>query len=181
VALTDPRLLQFIQKRQIPLVGMEINGGAQDLVTSAILYLNTLGVDPIVLLIDSTGGAIAIGNIIVDAIRMSAAPIHGTVVGFAHSTAFWILQNCHRRIGLPASRMMYHGTALNGNRVDEIGFIAKAEHQKALEFLAQRTKQPLSVWRKWSRQERIFVGQEAVRFGILDEITIPPNLPGMEP
>lgn len=172
--------LQFIQKRQIPLLS-QVNGESQELVTNSVLYLNTLGVEPITLFIDSLGGLVKFGDIVTDAVRLSAAPIHGIVVGYAHSAAFWILQNCHCRSAYPSASMMFHGQDLNGLRVDQRDFaqqvrLARSAHAQKLEIVAQRTGQPLQKWKQWSRQEKVFYSLEALSLNIIDEIVHPAPL-----
>lgn len=64
---------------------------------------------PIVLMINSTGGAVGPSLAIYDAIQFVTAPVYGLVVGEAASMACVILQACTKRFLLPHSTLLVHG------------------------------------------------------------------------
>lgn len=173
-SVLDSLIPQFLLQRKIPLL-TKVDGESQETITQSILALNMISEEPITLFIDSDGGNTTSGRYIADAIRCSAAPVNGIVVACAHSMAFWILQNCHRRIAYPHARMMTHGYSTNGARCDQADFQELTQqlitwHAEDLEVIAQRSGQPLEQWRKWSADEHVFLAEEGLRVGILDEI-----------
>ena len=182
--MLDSLIPQFFLQRKILLFD-KIDGQVQESVTQAILALNLSGQEPITLLIDSTGGSTISGRCIADAIRCSQAPVHGLVVGDALSMAFWILQNCQRRIAYPHARMMSHGYAMNEVRCDQKDYREKAEqlilwHAEDLGVLARRSGQSVEQWRKWSSDEHYFSASDGIRLGILDGTAPAKPLPGAE-
>jgi ATP-dependent Clp protease protease subunit len=175
---------QFFQQRKVLLMD-EVDGENQSRVTQTILALNLAGTEPITLIIDSTGGHVTAGRWIADAIRCSEAPVHGLVVGISYSMAFWILQNCHRRISYPHGRLMFHGYGAEGYRCDQPDFEEAVHncamwHAEDLAVIAQRTGQSLEQWQKWSIGERKFLAPEALSLGLIDEIVQPKPLPGLD-
>lgn len=181
--LLDELLPQFFLRRQI-LCMSEINAERQEEITQAILGLNLLSKEPIKLIIDSGGGLLNFGYWIADAVRCSEAPVHGLVVGCAHSVAFWVLQNCHRRVCYPHARLMFHGSDLGKSRCDQPDFQEQVQknieaHKDQLAFIARRTHQPLKKWQEWSRNQRYFSAKEALELGIIDEIVKPKPIPGL--
>lgn len=182
--VVEMMIVQAYQQRTILLLD-EVNGESQTRITQAILGLNLVGVEPITLFIDSTGGEGRSSDWIVDAIRCSKAPVNGIVVGTAYSASFWILQNCYRRIAYPHARIMTHGFRFASLRTDQANFRqiireAKEQHAKILELTSRRTRLPIKVWRRWSRQEKSFSAQEALALNLIDEIVQPKPLPGVD-
>jgi ATP-dependent Clp protease, protease subunit len=175
---------QAYQQRTILLLD-DVDEESQTRITQAVLGLNLAGQEPITLLIDSMGGGGRFADWIVDAIRCSGAPVNGLVVGSAYSAAFWVLQNCHRRLAYPQARMMTHGFKFESLRTDQANFHqlireSKQRHSNILEIVSRRSGQPIGRCRRWSREERNFLAPEALALGLIDEIVQPKPLPGME-
>ncbi len=182
--ILDQLLPQFFLRRQV-LCMSDIVGDIQEQITQAILGLNLLSKDPIKLIIDSVGGTVLQGRWIADAVRCSEAPVHGLVVGAAYSMAFWVLQNCQRRMCYPHARFMFHGYDMKSYRCDEPKFLEQAQknmqsHREDLDFVIRRTHQSLDKWQEWSRNERYFSANEALELGIIDEIIKPEPISGLD-
>ncbi len=181
-SMTDLMLPQFYARRQVPCVE-EINGDSQERIVQSVMGLNSLGTDPINLLIDSGGGSVVHGRWIADVIRHSVAPVHAIIIGEACSMAFWILQNCQRRICYPHARVMFHGYRVNNSpRVDQPNFQGHIDNVQRwfledLNFVIRRTRQPIEQWREWCQNEKFFEPQEALELNIIDEIRQPADFP----
>ena len=64
--------------------------------------------DPVVLVIDSSGGDARGGRALFDALRLMTAPTIGLVIGRAYSATSEILQGCRWRLGSSHARLMVH-------------------------------------------------------------------------
>lgn len=181
-ALVDDMVTMAYQRRTVLLLE-PVTAEAQARVSEAIFGLNLLGEDPITLMIDSGGGNIRFTEMIVDAARCSRAPVNALVVGEACSAAFYILQNCERRISYPRASFMLHGVRFDMARIDNPNFSRNLEdgrryHKEMLECTARRSGHSLKECARWSRQERSFLAPEALKLGLIDEIFAEKPLPG---
>jgi ATP-dependent Clp protease protease subunit len=166
----------FLANRQLRLTG-DIYEKAKELIIPQLQYLNGLSVEPITLYIDSTGGGDKSGFAIADAIACSRAPIRAIVECNAYSVAFDILLRCTRRIAYPHAHIMFHGSTIK-LRIDAKGLRKKLRyemrlHEREIAFIAKRSGQSERKIEKWSRQERKFNAQEALKRGLIDEIAEP--------
>ena len=184
-------LKPFIARREIILVGdVAADPEMQEqIISAAILYLNTVSSESITLFINSCGGSGDTAQNISDSIQNSVAPVCGVVTGVAYSAAFTIFQACHKRMAYPNAKLMFHGGILTirvDNIIDakivsedtvklgrkQIDELRKriSYHQKEIRDIAQRSGQPLKLIKKWWKEERIFTASEAKGFGFIDEI-----------
>lgn len=138
------------------------------------------GREPVTLLIDSCGGSLFAGNWVADAISFSASPVHATVTGAAESSAFTILQACHRRSAYPLARLMFHyGSISNLNLdavFDPVEFVRKSLKiaNTGLDKLVARSGKSSEQIRMWAHESRRFSASEALELNFLDEILTPP-------
>ncbi len=164
----------LLSKRQILLQG-EVDDDIQMKITRLILYLNTTGDAPITLFIDSTGGDTKKSLCICDALSQSAASVRGVVVADAFSAGFRILQSCHKRLAYPRANFLFHAPAINGKRIDAddwADYLKEVQelHEEQLKTYADRSKQSNEQLKEWSKKEKCFTAEEALKFGFLDEI-----------
>ena len=157
-----------------------INGGIQEDITQAIVFLNSESADPIKFLLDSEGGSANHSLLIFDAIVHSEASVNGLIMGKAHSGAFIISQAFKRRIAYPHATFLIHGPSLDGLRSDQENLATKINfrkylHTKMLDTIAQRSGQPMKKLRACSKVECYFDAEEALRLNFIDEIVQPPQ------
>lgn len=172
--LPDDWTKALFADRKIVLIG-RIDADAQELISAAIVTLNSTSRDPIKLYIDSNGGELDPELYLADLIRASNAPIHGIVTGVAYSAAFALLQACQVRKGLLHSNFMFHAPAGTTMRVDtddleDIINNMRLIHEEQIREYSKRSKLSEVEWRKWSKEEKKFRAPEALEHGIIDEI-----------
>ncbi|MFH0804347.1 MAG: ATP-dependent Clp protease proteolytic subunit [Candidatus Zambryskibacteria bacterium] len=172
----------LLQKRQILLIG-KIDNDAQEIISGYIIYLNSLGSDPISLFIDSTGGFTDAEVGLVDVISISHAPVHGVVTRVAFSAAFGLLQACRVRKAYPHAMFMFHAPRIkemvvdNEEKLNEDICFFRQLHDEQIESYSKRSGQPKESWIEWSRKEKRFTAQEALTLKMIDEIIQPVPLP----
>jgi ATP-dependent Clp protease, protease subunit len=157
-----------VQKRTVYLDG-EINMELAIRTIKNISVLERLSKeDPIRLLINSEGGDMVQGFAIIDAIRLSAAPVDGIVCGTAESAAFIILQGCRVRGATANSILMTHA----GTRTTKFDFdIDLRADQLSLTRLQERDPSwTMAKWQKYQSFDRYMFPEEALQIGALDEI-----------
>lgn len=155
--------------------------GTIDAVMSAevvreILFLNMLDTElPIKILITSTGGEITAGMAIYDAIRSSVAPIHTIVVSFAYSMAAVLACSGKKRLILENSKMMLHQPLIsefggNATEITKLSEELNIINKKMNSIIAKHTQQGLKEVSKVTSKDTFFTSEEALRFGLADEI-----------
>lgn len=133
---------------------------------------------PIKLTIDSFGGSIYCGMLLVNAIENSDTPIHGYCYGKAMSMGFIIFMVCHYRYASPDATLMYHdaGTSLGDTiegiqqSIDQTKRVVKRMDGLITAYTnIPQTK--LDKVKKLKQNWYIF-GDEAVELGLVDELLV---------
>lgn len=151
-----------------------------NIVERVVLPLTTLSQQnnkPIKLLIHSEGGSVEAGQIVVDAILTSKAPIITVALGMAMSAAFDIFLAGDRRIAYPNTLLMAHsGSAmLDKQTLPALGVEAelhKAYFTRWSKWYASRTKVSEKDWFTLLNGglNKYYFPDEALKLGIIHEI-----------
>lgn len=146
--------------------------------TKKVIYLNeedrTKAID---VFINSRGGEINSGMLIYDVIQSSIAPIRIFCIGKAYSmAAILFASGNHGRYILPNGEVMIHEPLL-GSQVSGSSSSIKSISDSLLEtkdkmnkILAKHTGQKLSDVEKNTGYDHYLTSDEAVKFGIADEV-----------
>lgn len=162
-------------KDRIIMLCSPINADVASAVIAQLLFLS--GTDPeaeIKLYIQSPGGVITAGMAIVDAMRAIPNKVTTICIGQSSSMGAIILSAGDRRKILPNARVLIH-QPLAGfeGQCSDIQISAKnVQRWKDIlnQFLADRTGQPLERIEKDTDRDTIFTAEEAVAYGLVDEI-----------
>lgn len=143
----------------------------------AILLLNQESRDAIHVFIHSPGGEVKAGLLVYDALQGSPAPCKLYCVGEAHSmAAILFASGRHGRYLLPHSEMLLHepllGSHITGNAssIQSISENLLAVKQQITQLLVQHTGRGPKEIEQVLAQEKTFTAQEAVAFGLADQI-----------
>lgn len=129
---------------------------------------------PIKIIINSPGGSVLDGVGLIDAIKSSATPVFGIVVGYAYSMALNVLINCDFRISTSNSSFLLHdgSTGLFDSSTkfrDTMKFYDKLD-ERLDRMIAARTKLTMKELEDRKRQENFWFADEAKDLGIIDAI-----------
>ena len=130
---------------------------------------------PIRLMLHSYGGDLDINNAFIDIIRGSKTPVWGVNIGQACSAACFISIACHRRLALPnATYLIHQGGGDNFSGTYQQIMASMLEYQRKIEnleaYLKETTKIPEEVLEERIMTEWYISAEEAVEYGICDEI-----------
>lgn len=149
-----------------------------------ILLLNKLGDQPIDLIINSGGGDIKYGLLILDAIKGSSAPIRTICTSEAYSMAAIIFSAGAKRYMYPHAQLLLHEPHVGKiDSADITSLTAMAEemmnykHESDL-LLAEYTGRTLEEIEKVTDTVTVFNAEEAISFGLCDEIIAVKDLAG---
>jgi len=134
---------------------------------------------PIRIEIMSPGGSVTFGLIIYDLLRLYPGKKTGVVIGLARSIALIILQACDKRTSTRNSFVLFHHVARSnidlGNLEDnkqlkKIMEEMRADQKKIYLILEKKTKKSRGVIVALCKEDRELSAQEALKFGLIDQI-----------
>ncbi len=167
-------------KDRIIFLGDEIDDNTASLVVAQMLFLEMEDPDAdIMLYINSPGGSVTSGMAIYDTMRYLKCEVSTVCVGMAASMGAFLLAAGAKgkRKALPHAEIMIH-QPLGGARGQATDIQIHAEQilktKKTLnELLAQNTGKPLKTIEKDVERDHFLTAQEALDYGLIDEIIAP--------
>lgn len=167
-------------KDRIIFLGEEIDDSTANLVVAQMLFLEMEDPDKeIMLYINSPGGSITAGMAIYDTMRYLKCEVATVCVGMAASMAAFLLAAGAKgkRKALPHAEVMIH-QPLGGARGQATDIQIHAEQilrvKKMMnELLSQNTGKPLKTVEKDVERDHFLTAEQALDYGIIDEIIAP--------
>ena len=103
-------LFSRLLKDRIVTLNGEVNGTTAAVITAQLLYLDSVGHEPIELYINSPGGVVTDGLAIVDTMNLIKSPVHTISMGMAASMGAFILSQGEKgqRHSTPSATIMIH-------------------------------------------------------------------------
>ena len=167
-------------KDRIVFLGGEINDDVANLVVAQMLFLEMDNPDAdISLYINSPGGSVTAGLAIYDTMNYIKSPVRTVCIGMAASMGAFLLMAGEKgkRLALPNSEVMIH-QPLGGASGQASDVQIRAEwllktKQKMNKLISEMTGQPLSRIEKDADRDFFMDANEALKYGIIDEIYEP--------
>ena len=162
---------------RIVYLGTEIDDGVANVVVAQLLHLESENSESeINLYINSPGGSVSAMFSIYDTCQFIAAPVATTCVGQAASAAAVLLAagTPGRRSILPHGRVLLHQPSTQGqgtlpDLVLQAREIVRVRAQME-EVLSRHTGQPLERVRADTDRDTVFPAEQAVAYGLVDEV-----------
>lgn len=164
-------------EERIVYLGTEIDDGVANALIAQILHLEAEAPDtPINLYINSPGGSITATFALYDTMQFCRVPVATTCVGQAFSSTALLLAAGEpgQRSVLPHARVLLHQPSGQGRgtipdlilAADEI-LLVREEMERAL---SHHTGQDIDTLRRDTDRDRIFRADEAVSYGLADQV-----------
>lgn len=139
-----------------------------------VLELSSQGDEPIWIRINSPGGSVDAGLILIDTMKAVKAPIHCIVESSAYSMGAIILSYCDKRYGLPHSTFMLHEASYGTSGEDphnrsKLEFLTKYL-DRMHEEIAKNIKMDTKKYRTRIRDTWWMLADEAKSIGLIEEI-----------
>lgn len=168
-------------KDRIIFLSGPIDDNVANAVVAQMLFLEMENPDQdIMLYINSPGGSISSGMAIYDTMKYLKCEVSTLCIGMAASMAAFLLAAGAKgkRKALPNSEVMIH-QPLGGTEGQATDILIHAEHilrikKKMNEELSKNTGNPLSDVEKDVERDHYMTAEQALEYGIIDEI-IPPR------
>ena len=169
-------------KDRIVFLGGEIDDDVANLVVAQLLFLEMENPDAdISLYINSPGGSVTAGMAIFDTMQHIKPDVRTVCVGMAASMGAFLLMagDKGKRLCLPNSEVMIH-QPLGGASGQATDVQIRAEwllrtKRKMNALIAQMTGQPLEKIERDVERDYFMSAEEAMKYGIVDEIYQPKN------
>jgi len=157
---------------------IEVSGGVSfDSMKAAqkkLLELDGEGSEPIWIRINSPGGSVDAGLILIDTLKAVQSPVYCVVESSAYSMAAILLTYCDKKFGLPHATFMLHeasyGTAgedpSNRSKLDFLTRYLDRLHEE----IAKNLKMDLKKYRARIRDAWWMMADEAKSVGLIDQI-----------
>ncbi len=166
-------------KDRIVFLGSEVNDDVANLVTAQFLFLESE--DPekeISFYINSPGGSVTAGLAIYDTMQFIKPPVSTLCLGQAASMGAVLLTAGHkgRRYALPHSRIMIH-QPLGGAQGQAVDLEIQAREilrmrEELNNIFVRHSGQKLSTIEKDPDSDMIRTPEQAVEYGLIDEVTV---------
>lgn len=165
---------RLLRERIVFLVG-PVNDQVANLVVAQMLFLESEDSEkPIHFYINSPGGSVTAGMSIYDAMKFVKAPVHTLCLGQAASMGAFLLSSGDERRALPHARIMIHQPlgGAQGQASDMEIQVAEMRRIKAMlnEILAKNTGKTLKQIEKDTDRDNFMSSEEAVKYGLIDEV-----------
>ena len=167
-------------KDRVVFLGSEINDQVANAIVAQLLFLETDNPDAdISLYINSPGGSVTAGMAIYDTMNYIKCPVRTVCVGMAASMGAFLLMAGEKgkRLALPNSEVMIHQPSggASGQATDVTihaeGLLRTKKKMNAL--MAQMTGQDVEKLARDVERDYFMTAQEALEYGIIDEIYQP--------
>jgi ATP-dependent Clp protease protease subunit len=172
-------------KERIVIVGADdINLDTANMLIAQLLYLDSDGNQPINMYINSPGGSVHAGLAIYDTMQQIKSPINTICMGIAMSFGAVLLTAGAKgsRSSLPHSRIMIHQPLIHGGGIsgqatdiaieaEEMAFCKK----QLSELIAYHTGKSYKQVVADCERNRYMTPQEAVEYGLIDNVITPPK------
>ena len=174
--VTQRDVFSRLMQDRIIFLGTEIDPDVANIINAQLLWLNSMGDEEIVMMINSPGGFCYDGLAIIDTMNYLSSPITTQCVGMAASMGAVILSAGEKghRFALPHSRVMIH-QPLGGAHGQATDILIEAEQIKILKdelcgILATNSNQPFEKVIADCERDHWMIAQEAKEYGIIDDI-----------
>ncbi len=167
-----------LNKPEIVLRG-KVDDIMENYVFWSLAYLRSIGSPDLLIMIDSPGGDADCGHSIYDNVRLYTGKTTGLATADVHSAASMIIQACNHRQMTRHANMVIHNPSRSSVSLDTLENSNKRSslisslrsYQKALiHCYMERTGKTEQVIKKQLAQDQPMTADQALRFGLIDEI-----------
>jgi ATP-dependent Clp protease protease subunit len=166
---------QLFERRMVALTG-RLDDEQANGVGVALMALDASGDEAVQLQIASDDGTIGAALALMDIVELLGVPVRATCVGAA-GPALGVLAVCHHRTVSPHARLrLYEPPVEFTGRARQLEQMATMHMDQWGQFctrLAEVTGQPVDRLRSDAATGRFLTAEEAVRYGLADEVAAP--------
>lgn len=170
---------RLLQDRIVWITGEVEDAGMNNAAASLLFLNNQSEVEPIYLYINSPGGSVHSGEVLINTMRHIKAPVYTICVGMAASMGAVILSCGEKghRYCMPYSDVMLHqvSSGTSGNIQDQRVSLEYSEilNKRLMTILAENCGKTYKQLIKDTNRDLWLTPEQAVKYGVVDEILEP--------
>jgi ATP-dependent Clp protease protease subunit len=175
----DPQDLlsrRLFERRMVALTG-RLDDQQANRVGVALMALDASGDDAAHLQIASDDGNVGAALTLMDIVELLGVPVRATCVGQASGPALGVLAVCHHRTVSPHARLRLYEPAVefagDAHQLQQMAAMHLDQWGQFCSRLAEVTGQPLDRVRSDAAAGRFLTAEEAVGYGLADEVAGP--------
>lgn len=166
-----------LMRDRIIFLGTEINSDVANIITSQMMYLDSVDLSPIKLFINSPGGSVIDGLAIYDIMHWVKTPVETYCMGMAASMGAVLLSSGTKgkRYSLPHGEIMIHQPSGGTGRVQAADMkIAYQQMERCkttlYKILSENTGKTIEEIERDADRDFWMTGEDAKTYGIIDDI-----------
>ena len=168
--------MQLFERRIVSLTG-NLDHEAANSVGVALMTLDATGDDPVQLQIDSGDGTVAAALAIVDIVDLLGVPVRTSCIGQVAGPAIVVLAVGSHRSVSPHTRLRLFEPPVevqgHARQVEQLAAMHLDRWQVFCARLSEATGKPVDRIREDAARGRFFSAEEAVAYGLADEVASP--------
>jgi ATP-dependent Clp protease, protease subunit len=146
-------------------------------VCAELMTLDAEGDGPVTLRIDSADGSVALALTVMDVIELLGVPVRALCLGQVGGPAVGVLSVCTHRSSMPSTRFSLREPATQmearAREVEQWAQLRAVEQRRFTERVAGAAQKPVDAVAELFAAGTFMSAQEALDFGLLDEICRP--------
>jgi ATP-dependent Clp protease protease subunit len=147
--------------------------------SAELMTLDAEGDDPVTLRVDSGEGSLALALTLMDVVELMGVPVHALCLGQVGEGVVGVVAVCARRAASPSTRFALREPAagapgpVHARNVAQWAQMRADEQERFCVRVAAAARKPLEVVREDVARGRFLGTDEAVTYGLIDEICRP--------
>ena len=184
MSFQDALSARLFERRTVVVRGVLDDVAASD-AAAALMTLDASADEPVTLHLDCTATDVGPAFVLVDTIDLMGVPVHGVCIGRLEGPAVAVLAVTHRRFIARHARVRLAepSASFAGHAADLERFLA--DHHRQVERFARRlaeaTGRPMEHVEADLQRNRFLDAEEAIAYGLADEVLGPEPLGGRAP
>jgi ATP-dependent Clp protease, protease subunit len=170
-------LAQRLFEQRVVLLNGTLDDTAATRISAELMTLDAEGDEAVTLRIDCADGSLGLALTLMDVIELLGVPVRALCLGQVGGPAVGVLSVCHHRAGMPSTRFSLREPTTSfetrASDVEQWARLRAEERQRFIDRVATAIGRPSAAVAD-AFERGIFMGaQEALEFGLLDEISRP--------
>jgi ATP-dependent Clp protease, protease subunit len=170
-------LAQRLFEQRVVLLNGTLDDTAATRISAELMTLDAEGDEAVTLRIDCADGSLALALTLMDVIELLGVPVRALCLGQVGCPAVGVLSVCHHRAAMPSTRFSLREPTTyfetRARDVEQWAQLRADERRRFIDRVATATGRPSAAVTDAFGRGILMSAQEALDFGLLDEISSP--------
>lgn len=170
-------LAQRLFEQRVVLLNGTLDDTTATRISAELMTLDAEGDEAVTLRIDCADGSLALALTLMDVIELLGVPVRALCLGQVGCAAVGVLSVCHHRASMPSTRFSLREPTTSfethARDVEQWAKLRAEERRHFIHRVAAATGRPTAAVTEAFGRGSLLSAQEALDFGLLDEISSP--------